>query len=241
MVRALLGGSFQNTAFTVYAPDGKKQLTESGRSPSMVFGRRGSRGETSTVVREMDTLAKRYKQKGDVKDAVLPDFHSLKQSLNVAAADQKLLIYSVAPVSQRNALYSKLQSTANDTSTQGVFHFDQASKGDTDWALKVDNATKQEGVFVIKAGKFGQKGTVLAELPITASAAEIKAAAIAANTSFAKTETRKNYGEHMKEGRKQGIDFVNGMPHGEDRDGDGKIDSRTERRSSRKAGKEGRH
>jgi len=38
MVRSLLRGTFQNTAFVVYAPDGKTKLTRSGRGPHHAFG-----------------------------------------------------------------------------------------------------------------------------------------------------------------------------------------------------------
>ncbi|MDG2487957.1 MAG: hypothetical protein P8M65_09630, partial [Roseibacillus sp.] len=82
------------------------------------------------------------------------------------------------------------------------------------------------GIFVIRADAFGQTGSVVDQLPVDVTAEELKKALLEANTSFAKTEKRKVYSEHVAAGRRARVYFENGMPYGEDRDGDGEIDHR---------------
>lgn len=222
MVRKLLRGTFQNTAFIVYAPDGKTALTRAGRGPHHAFGKDTEKG--------MADIAKKYKPKATTKNAVLTDFHSFKQSLNVAAADQRLLVYTVASQNQLSSTLSKVKAVFNDPAISGRFFYDTVSKGDEKWASKLKGVTKKTGVFIIRSGKYGTDGTVMKELPLNATKEQIKKALITANAEYAKTEKRKVYNEHVSAGKKEGVNFENTMPPGEDRDGDGKIDPKRGRR-----------
>ena len=65
MVRMLLRGTFQNTAFVVYAPDGKTALTKSGRSPRHAFGRNVEAG--------MAEISNKYPAKKSSKESVVTD------------------------------------------------------------------------------------------------------------------------------------------------------------------------
>lgn len=221
MVRSLLNGTFQNTAFVVYAPDGKTKLTRSGRSPKHAFG--------ADTVAEMETISEKFKVKGDTKDAVLQDFHSFKQSLNVASADQRLLLLTSAPTSKEKSALKEVQTVFVDKEIQGRFHFDTLSKTDKDWRKTVTGEKADSGFFIVQSGTYGMEGKVLKELPINSSAEVIKKALLEANADFAESEVRKNYNEHVKEGFKEGIEFENTMPPGEDRDGDGVIDKKPDR------------
>ena len=90
-IRDLLDGTVQNTAFVIYAPDGKTKLTRSGRAPELVFGsgrlmnRNGSSNEA--VIKGMEKIAAKYEVKGDLAQAELQDFDSFKQPLNIAASE----------------------------------------------------------------------------------------------------------------------------------------------------------
>ena len=99
MVRKLLNGRFVNTAFCVFAPDGKTRLSRAGRNPLVGLGIH-RRPEVSTdeqvkidnakAIRAMRVIAKKYSAKADLAEALVGDFHSFKQSLNVSSGDQRL-------------------------------------------------------------------------------------------------------------------------------------------------------
>ena len=221
MVRKLLGGSFQNTAFVVYSPDGETALTRSHRSPKHVFG--------NDVEAGMKKIADQYPAKKPVSDSLVADFHSFKQSLNVAAADQRLLVFSVKAKEMPQDAGAKMKAVFNDDEVKGRYFFDIMGKGDKNWGKAIEGDTSGVGVYIIRSGKFGTDGKVMKHLSWEASADEIKAALKSANAEFSKTEKRKVYSEHVSEGRKKGVNYKNTMPPGEDRDGDGKIDERPKR------------
>lgn len=222
MVRKLLRGTFQNTAFVVFTPDGKEPLTRSGRSPKHAFGRDVEAG--------MKEISDKYPVKGASEGSVLADFHSFKQSLNVASADQRLLVFCVKGKATPVKADVKVRNIFNDKEMKGRFFFDTMGKEDQGWMKNVKGAKDEEGIFIIRSGKYGTDGTVMKYLPWTASFDELKSALKVANVEFAKTEKRKVYSEHVADGVKEGIDYKNTMPPGEDRDGDGKIDPKRRRR-----------
>lgn len=216
MVRDLLGGSFQNTAFVVYAPDGKTKLTKSGRSPKHAFGKETLAG--------MEQIASNYEPTNTDGAPIITEYHSFKQALNASSASQRLLVYTVPETKVDTTLKSTLTAVFNDPAVTGRYFFDSSNEGDAKWSTHIAGVNQPTGTFIIHPSKFGQSGTVLQALPLSATAEEIKAALATANATYAKTEQRKVYSEHVAEGRKQEIDYKNTMPHGEDRDGDGKID-----------------
>jgi hypothetical protein len=234
MVRSFLNGRFENTAFCLLSPDGKQRLSRSGRAPWMAFNtRRGPHGRTGesekVTVPAMENVAKKYKPKGDVKTPVVQDFHSFRQALNVASGDQRLLLFVSAPEDDQKQIRKTLSPVMGDTRIVGRFHSDFLGKqGDEKWeeAISGVGSKTKSAIFVIQSGKFGQKGSVLEQLPIGANASEIKTALLNANMSFAKKEKRKVYSDHVAEGRRKRIYFEGGVEYGEDRDGDGKIDHR---------------
>ena len=230
MVRKYLNGRFANTAFCVLSPDGEERLSGTGRSPAMGLvprgGRRGPDGDEDAVMGAMERIAKDYREKGDPNTPVVQDFHTFRQALNVASGDQRLLLFVAAPAAEREGLRKSLSPVMGDADIIGRFHTDFGDAPDAKWTESIDGAKSKPGLFIIQSGQFGQDGKVVAELALDASAAEIKAALQKANAQFAKTEKRKVYNEHVSQGRRERIYFENGMPYGEDRDGDGVIDQR---------------
>ena len=246
MVRSFLDGRFENTAFCLLAPDGEERLSRSGRAPWMAFStHRGPRGrggeaEVKETIAEMEKVARNYPAKGDADRPVVQDFHSFKQSLNVASGDQRLLLYVAVPEDQQDALRSALSPVFGDKEVIGRFHSDFFSKGsDENWREVIGGEKLGTGLFIIRSDQFGQAGKVLKQLPADADPAEIKAALLSANEEFAKHEERKIYKDHVAEGRRKGVEFDTGMPYGEDRDGDGKIDHRGGQDRPRGPGAEG--
>jgi len=233
-IRDLLRGTMQNTAFVIYAPDGKTKLTRSSRSPLQIFGERGSKNIVP-VMDGMEKIASNYKLKAPLDQAELQDFDSFKQSLNVASADQRLLIFGVSPKSKLSKVKATMRAAFNDEDISGKFHFDVAGNADVKWAESLEGATQKTGIFVVKSGEFGQNGKVLRELPLAVSSRELKSVLFAVNQAFSEDEKRKHYGQHVNKGRRTGVEFENTIAHGEDRDGDGEIDpkGRGERASRR--------
>lgn len=225
-IRDLLGGRMQNTAFVVYAPDGKTKLTRSQRNPQFILGGRGSK-DRAPVIDEMERIADKYKVKGSSNHAVLQDFDSFKQSLNIASADQRLLVFTVSPQSKMAHVKKTLRTVFNNPSVSGRFHFDLAGKNDVKWAESLKNVTAKTGVFIIRSEEFGQSGIVVKALPLDVSSDDLTTDLLAINKKFSEFEKRKDYGKHVNQGRREGVKFENNIQQGEDRDGDGKIDERT--------------
>ena len=180
----------------------------------MVLGRDASK--------RMRTIAALYPPVADVKQALVPDFHSLRQALNVASADQRVLVVVHGADSVTAPLRETLKLVASDEQALGRFHFDfEPSKKAT---KDIRGLTGDSGIALVRSGEFGLSGDVVDQLPVTAQPAEILAAMVKANDEFKATTAKKSYSTHVAKGRKQGIYFPGNVPYGEDRDGDGEID-----------------
>lgn len=225
MVRSLLGGSFANTAFCVFDPDGRERLSRSGRGPNILAGRR-SDGGVATTIREMAKIASRY-EAVETGDALLQDFDTFRQALNVASADQRLLIV----VSTGDKLAKQnLRSVLADESLVGRFHVDLVDEHDDSWSEAIQGDEDEPGFVIVRSGQFGLEGEVMQQLPKTASVEQLQRALSSSNDRFASLEERKDYAEHVTAGLREGIFFENEIPYGEDRDGDGEIDRQPRRR-----------
>ena len=229
-VRALLDGAFANTAFCIFDPEGKERLSRAGRGPSMGLSGRGGRGGQSRgdagVIQRMNQIAANYRPQGQKVDTILQDFNSFRQALNVASADQRLLVFLNAEDKNRQWVEAQLKEVFSAPDVEGKFHLKlKDKKMDASWLRVVRGASVKPGILIIRAGTFGLDGEVLKRLPLSSSANEIKTAMLSANESFALIEDRKTYRDHVTSGRRQGIYFENEIPYGEDRDGDGQIDN----------------
>jgi hypothetical protein len=216
-VRTFLDGRFENSAFCLLAPNGQDWLTRAGRGPEMVLGHRSS-------VIQMKTVAAKYPDKQDGSQAIVQDFHSVRQALNVASADQRVLVVVSGPVDKTKELRTSLQSVTNDGRIVGRFHFDFDET--IDWHKQIKDLKAEPSIIVIRPGEFGMDGTVMSQLPLDANNSEIVNTLLTANSEFAKTTKKKVYSSHVSKGTKLGIYFDSVVPYGEDRNGDGKIDHR---------------
>ena len=246
MIRSFLHGTFQNTAFCLLAPNGKERLSRTGRSPKQALGPRGRGGGkkdyAETTVEEMNKIAAKYEPKGDLANPVVQDFHSFRQALNVASGDQRLLLFVSSQGDEQETIRKALSTVVGDPEIVGRFHVDFAEeKGDEKWQDAISEIEPEPSakIYVIQSGKFGQSGSALEQLPADASVEDIKAALIRANETFASREKRKVYSEHVVDGRREKIYFEGGVEYGEDRDGDGEIDSRRGHGGGRNSGRGG--
>lgn len=215
LVRRMLGGRLANTAFAVLDPTGEEKLTRGGRSPGMSLSSdRGpsdeSGHENEEILEKLAAITERYESKGKASDAVLQDFHSLRQALNVASADQRLLVVVRPDEKKREQATKTLQAVFADEDVIGRFHLDTLdAKTDTKWSEVVEDAPEEPGLFVIRSNQFGLAGKVVAKLALDAKPAAVKKALLAANETFAAEEKRKHYEEHVRAGRRAGIEFEN--------------------------------
>ena len=183
----------------------------------MVLGR-----SFSSCVERMEIVAALYPAIADVKQAEVQDFHSVRQALNVAAADQRVLVVVNGPGNQIAPLRKSLRSVASDERILGRFHID--FEEDEDWRRTVTGVKDGPGIVIIRPGEFGMDGTAMNQLPLNTDSADILTAMLSANTEFAASTEKKVYSVHVDKGQELGIYFEGAVPYGEDRDGDGEID-----------------
>ncbi len=229
-----MNGIYVNTAFVLFDPTGEEHLSRTGRSPAQVLGRWRS-NSTDSIIRHLESTTLRYQQKGKPNDAVLQDFLSFRQALNVASADQRLLVFVNADESAIKKLTPSLKELFADEDVIGRFHLDLAGQADATWVDAVKGSESAPAINIIRAGKFGMDGAIMSRLPLDVPLESLKAKLLADNKEFGLTEERKVYASHVMEGKRKGIEFELEIPYGEDRDGDGEID-----RSRSRGGSSGR-
>lgn len=212
-VRALLNGAYANTAFCIFDPQGEKRLTRSGRGPHFGLSRNGRSmtGENdSEMIRNMKRISADYDTTGERSAVVLQDFHSFRQALNVASADQRLLVAVNAQKKQLEETTTKLQTIFSDKDIEGKFHLVFLDKKtDKNWSRSISGSKSSPGLFLIRAGRFGQDGAVMKRLELSDEVEEMKEAMLKANKKFAAMEDRKIYSQHVMAGKRQGIRFEN--------------------------------
>ena len=203
--------------FCLLTPDGQNWLTNGARGPEMVLGRFNA----ANRMREISAI---YPAKETADQALVPDFFSLRQALNVASADQRVLVVVHGSDKQTEPLRQTLRFVCNDGDIIGRFHYDfEKSLRGQKIIKELPAAT---GIAIIRADEFGLNGEVMTHLPLNAEPAAIKQAMLAANKEFARTTEQKVYSSHVAKGEQLGVYFEGNVEYGEDRDGDGEIDHR---------------
>ncbi|MEM1442048.1 MAG: hypothetical protein AAGF67_06870 [Verrucomicrobiota bacterium] len=224
-VREVLGGVFANSAFTIFDIDGETPITGSGRMPMEgLTGRKRPSLEIS--IEKLNEIAADYAVQGNPTEATLQDFHTFRQALNVASADQRLLLYVSGNAEEIEAARSLLEPVMADPEVMGKFHVDLAGPSENPASQEhVEGHLDTPGFHLIRSGTYGIRGEVVSHLPLESSAASIRETLLTENISFAETEQRKAYADHVVAGLKEGVYFEQAIPYGEDRDGDGKKDN----------------
>ncbi|MEM7603518.1 MAG: hypothetical protein AAF357_19160 [Verrucomicrobiota bacterium] len=224
-VREVLGGVFANSAFTIFDTDGETPITGSGRMPMEgLTGRK--KPSLEITVKRLNEIAADYAIQGDQARATLQDFHTFRQALNVASADQRLLLHVAGTPQEIERARSFLEPVMAHSDVIGKFHLD-LDGGLIDHSLQenIEGTLERSGFHLIHAGTYGIRGRVIAHLPLESSAAIIKETLLSHNALFAQVEQRKAYADHVVAGLKEGVYFEQVIPYGEDRDGDGRKDN----------------
>ena len=226
-VRELLGGRFENTAFALMDPDGETMLTRRGsRSPTMTFG------SAAGTVRAMENFSRRYEAK-DSESLPLPqDFHSLRQALNVSSADQRPLIVIASTEEKADQCREKIRELFSHPELIGRFHYDfltspAESSGMKGLSIPVIGDAM---LHVVYTDEFGLSGELKATYSMEKSADDLIRIMKNVHKHFALHTELKEYRSHVTKGIRLNINYQNEMPYGEDRDGDGQIDSRQSNR-----------
>ncbi len=216
-MRSYLGGRFANTAFCILAPDGKTKLTRSGRSPNQSLG--------GNLAASLDRIAEKYRSKGKAEEAAVPDFPNFRLGLNVASADQRVLVLITGSEDELKTARKSLTAVSNDAEIIGRFHYDFEADAST-WKEAISGEKSTSQIKIIIPDEFGQEGKVIKSLSLDTKSKELKKALLEVNETFTKTVEKKNYNTHVRKGRREGVKWTMPMEYGEDRDGDGKIDHR---------------
>jgi hypothetical protein len=146
----------------------------------------------------------------------------------VASADQRVIVLISGTEKEIEATRRSLPAVSNDPDIIGRFHYDFETDSKT-WTEILTGNKSESGIKIIIPDTYGQKGKIVKSLALDTKAGDLKAALLRANATFAKTTEKKNYQTHVKQGRRQGVEWTMPMEFGEDRDGDGEIDHRGKR------------
>ena len=200
----------------------------------MIRGR--SRTDTSgaqngQIVAQMNQIARQYRPTGNLSGAVLQDFNSLRQALNCASADQRLLVFVNVPHSDRADVEQIIQAVFADKDVIGKFHLDFTDyPTDRGWTKVIHGAEAKPSIMVIRPSQFGLDGRVGAQLALSANLETIRSSLLKSNEYFAKVEKRKDYEEHVQAGKRQRIFFENEISRRGSEDTGGKAARRPRRR-----------
>jgi hypothetical protein len=174
-------------------------------------------------------IADDYRTKGKSEAAAVPDFPNFRLGLNVASADQRVIILISGNEKEIKEARKSIPAVSNDPEIIGRFHYDFETDPKT-WTGILTGSKSKSGINIIVPDTYGQKGKIIKSLPLDIKVNDLKAALLKANETFVKTTAKKDYQSHVQEGRRKGIKWTMPMEFGEDRDGDGKIDQRAGRR-----------
>jgi len=190
-VRTFLDGRFENSVFCLLAPNGKDRLSRGGRGPEMVLGRHSA---TSELLR----VANDYTIDADLRQAVVQDFHSARPALNVASADQRVLVLVHGSADKTKPLRHSLRDVFSHPELVGCFHVDfEPNDG---WKKQVSGSSSSNGIYMIRPGEFGLRGAVMNRLPLNVTNDHLRQELLSANNKLAQTTEKKVYSSHVRRG-----------------------------------------
>lgn len=206
-------GELENTTFVLLAPDGKTTISRAGRGPKFLMrGRHGDADELTKIIR--DTAAK-YRPKK--KAAALPQTYDMRRALNIAACDkQPLVIVRASSTAKRAVLEKRLAVLAWKDEFVGRFHYavvdPKADKTAKPTLKEIKDLPSGDGVYVVRPGKFGITGEVIAKLPAKASDEKLHALLLKTDREYTAAGTARHHRDHVRDGRRNGIEWETEIP-----------------------------
>jgi hypothetical protein len=201
-------GALENTTFTILAPDGVTKLARPGRSPDFAYGR--GPDAARRMAADLKRIARRYPGRRAAGGAApLPQVADVRLGLDVAACDQRpLVIVFGRDRTQQRSLEKTLAALAWSPAFVGRLLY--VSTRDAKDLSSVAKAQARPGFLVVGPGRFGLRGTTLAQVPAGATG-KILAAALERGLA-AWHPVAGNLREHVREGRREGVHWKTAIP-----------------------------
>jgi len=206
MRRLLPGRGSVNTAFTVLAPDGDRQLVRAGRSPRMAFG------SARKMAAELRRIAERFPGKRKVKpeELGLPLLDNLRLAMNVTECDAQQLVVLRGSEKELRSVSEHLRELCWSEELIGRFLYVRAGD-EPDWD-KLDGVegAPDSGVVVVRTDPYGLTGEVIASAPSDIKLRKLRDLLVEAASSFAPkpVDTRRL----ARKGRRQGVRWETELP-----------------------------
>ncbi|HZZ82165.1 MAG TPA: thioredoxin family protein [Gemmataceae bacterium] len=188
-------GELENSVFGILAPDGQQKLIRPGRGPKQAFAGPAEMAEA------MKKIAAKYPGKTTEGPMALPLVATIKLGVNVAAADNQLLVIVVGKDAvARKPLEEKLAALIWNDEFVGRFVFASGTAAD----LATVEVKKQEaGLLIVAPEQFGRTANVVSSLSVDASTVRIATVLRNAVAHFKPTE--KTFMNHVRFGQSQGV------------------------------------
>ena len=200
-------GELENTVFVILSPDGKKRLSNAGRSPRMVFG--GASGWEGTVLAlEMELVSRKYPGNGDtdVKGSpALPIAKDVRLALNIAACDRTPMVIA------SGLDEDQLKTIASSCWTErfmGKFSWALTDQMESLKAIGIEKPSA--AIWITQPDRFGLKAEVISRLDPDASSEKIEKAldeALALNRPGTKHSR-----DHVRSGERLGKKWETEIP-----------------------------
>ena len=197
-MRDLLDGQLANTAFAVFAPDGKTRLTSSARSPQSAFGRR-------SLQSGLQQITEKYPGRGETMAARTPDFTTVREAINLSACDERPLVLAWgADEADTELIEAQLRELAWTPDFVGRLHWDLTA--DEEFRALIPNAPAgARGLIVVKPEPFGRTATVLTAIDFELEPQDQRTMIRRAMAEFDATFEKLPYEDHVQRGLRLGI------------------------------------
>ncbi len=195
-------GVLENTVFTVFAPDGKRQLVRAGRGPRYSDG--------AEMARELERMAQRYPYRRSSSSLrALPCVPTVRLALNVAACDSLPLAVVLAKSARTRAkLEKRLAALAwSDALVGRLIHARASSAAEM---KGISGLPSTAGILIIELDRFGQSRKVVAHFGSSAKLTLIQQRIQA--LLAARQPAEKESGSHVRAGRRQGVVWKTAVP-----------------------------
>ncbi len=205
-------GNLENSVFALLGPDGKERLTQTGRSPFMVF-------KTSSQMAERLTKLTREEGSEQIRafrSLHLPAYPTLRLALNVAACDDRPLIIRLIPSTPSKAekeVEAPLTEIAWSDEWVGRVHYAHATAADVRAleGVKEDAAFPDSGYISLSPAPMGQGAELLGIAAEPASKAQLKKLlqeAVEGHKESAVLSSR----DHVRAGKRAGVSWETVIP-----------------------------
>ena len=154
---------------------------------------------------------------------LLQDFDSFRQALNVAAADQRVLVILQGAEDELERAKETLRPIAWSGGIIGRFHYDCSPE--PNWTSTISGLEDSPGIHLVQPGQFGTEGVLYQSLPLDARLRKFAQSCPVPTVTMPRTPNRRSTPPTLLRAGKNGIYFAGAVPYGEDRDADGEIDT----------------